>query len=112
MFNELLISVRDVLENGNRKSPNEKKQKLVRLCGPQLNTITIICKNNEIDKYKNYVYIYIYVLENMVYRTCLKRRTFENLFLLYLVQMKGWYAVYRIEETKLVCAISRTGIFG
>ena len=38
VFNELLISVRDVLENGIRKPPNEKNKKLVRLCGPQLNT--------------------------------------------------------------------------
>ena len=27
-------------------------------------------------------------------------------FLLLLVKIKGWYGVFRIEETKLVCAIS------
>ena len=29
-----------------------------------------------------------------------------------LIQNKGWYGVCRIEETKLVCAISRKLIFG
>ena len=31
----------------------------------------------------------------------------ENMFSIFLVQFKGWYAVYRIEETELICAISK-----
>ena len=37
---------------------------------------------------------------------------FENMFLFFLVQNKGWYGVIRIEGTKLVCAISRKLIWG
>ena len=33
-------------------------------------------------------------------------------FLLSLVYNTGWYALYRIEQTKLVCAISRAGGVG
>ena len=38
-------------------------------------------------------------------------RNAENI-VLFFVQIKGWSALYRIEETKLVCAISRKLIFG
>ena len=43
-----------------------------------------------------------------------KRKTelFENMVLLFAVQMKCWYAVCRIEETKLVCAIWRKKTLG
>ena len=34
------------------------------------------------------------------------------MFLLFLVLIKGWYGLYRIEETKLVCVISREFCFG
>ena len=36
----------------------------------------------------------------------------ETIFFVILVQRKGWYALYLIEETKLVCAISRKYIIG
>ena len=36
----------------------------------------------------------------------------ENIFLLLLVQIKGWDGPYRIEETELACAISRKCVFG
>ena len=36
----------------------------------------------------------------------------ENMFLLFLIQIKGCYALDRIKETKLVCAISRKLMFG
>ena len=36
----------------------------------------------------------------------------KYVLLLFVVQTKGWYGVVRIEEMKLVCAISRKTIFG
>ena len=37
---------------------------------------------------------------------------FENMSLLFVVQIKGWYGVIRIEEKKLVCANSKKLIRG
>ena len=34
---------------------------------------------------------------------------FENMFFVFLVQIRGWDGLYRIEETELGCAVS--GIF-
>ena len=36
-----------------------------------------------------------------------KSRLYENMFLLFSVPIRGWDGLYRIEETKFVCAISR-----
>ena len=36
----------------------------------------------------------------------------KTYFLLFPLQIKGWYAFYRIEETKLVCTISRRCVIG
>ena len=42
----------------------------------------------------------------------IKYRVSENMFLLFLVQIRGGDCLYQIEETKLVSAISRKLIFG
>ena len=39
-------------------------------------------------------------------------KVWKYLFLLSIVQIRGWYALYRIEDTKLVYAISRKCVFG
>ena len=68
-----------------------------------------------------YIYIYIFIFMNMFKNIWLFLLFFFNFemfevsktcFLLFWVQLKGWYALYRIEETELVCAISRKLIIG
>ena len=39
-------------------------------------------------------------------------RNVGNMFLLFVMQFKGWDGLYRIEETNLVCAISRKLVLG
>ena len=95
-----------------------RQQKLVRLCGPQQYLMNI--KNKKM--YMEYIkHINIWKLKSQNvkiitlkslwkkkncwdFKNCLKS---DNMFLLFLIQVKGWHVVYRIEETKLVCAISR-----
>ena len=58
-----------------------------------------------------YEHILKYIFGKMLKETNVLNFT-KTCFLLFSIQINGWYAVFRIEETKLVCAISRKVIFG
>ena len=59
-----------------------------------------------------YIYIYYYCFYFILFCFNLFGGFRKYVFLLILVQAKGWDGLYRKEETKLVCAISRKLIFG
>ena len=61
-----------------------------------------------------YVYIYYFFFKGYFLNTKAKERfeMLEPCFFVIVVQVKGGCAVYRIEETKLVCAISRKFVLG
>ena len=75
--------------------------KLVRLCGPQqcikYTAYIKYTKTEIIYKSQTYVFGMFHLLVFRESKTCL---------LLFLVQVKGWDGLYRIEGTNLVCAIS------
>ena len=100
---------------------NGTEGELVRLCGPQQYIKSIIYieyKNTYIKKKKsniNYKFT-IWFVSNVSFVFCVEIieivKVPKTCFLMFVVQIKGCYAVYRTEETKLVCAISMKCVFG
>ena len=83
------------------------------------NQLGCVALNNACKLYKTYKIYKLY--KNKIYTKNDKLRILENenrnfkimkiCFLLFLLHTLGWDGYYRIEETKLVCAITRKLIF-
>ena len=91
-----------------------QRKKLVRLCGPQLYE-----KSKLYKIYKNEIHIYIQKLYICFWTFSFSFLDFQAFdfpkicfLLFFLVQVRGWDGLYRIDETKLACAISRKLTFG
>ena len=85
--------------------------KLVRLCDPQQYIKYTKCTNfTKLNSYRqSKLKIWFDIFTLFLSRNI---EILETCFCYFLVQIRGWDGFYRIDELKLVCAISRKFIFG
>ena len=99
----LLAGVPELATRATRKD-ERRKEKLVRLCGPQ----QYVKHLRDIEHFqKREMYRGIRNLDICWSSRKLKVWKFRKHVFVICVQIKGWSAFFRIEGTKLVCAISR-----